>query len=51
VKAVLPQEVELTGKIFPEDQTPKFTFDSQSREIVWDVGDLGQGVGTLLSTP
>jgi len=51
VKAILPQEVELTGKIFPEDQTQKFTFDSQSREIVWDIGDLGPGVGTLISSP
>ena len=39
-KAILPEKVELTGEIFPEDQKEKFAFDSVSREIVWDVGDL-----------
>lgn len=41
VRAVLPQSVILTGKIFPESETSKFSFDSQSREIVWSLGDLG----------
>lgn len=45
VKAVLPQNVELTGEIFPEQEISKFTFDSQSREIVWSVGDLQKGTG------
>jgi hypothetical protein len=46
VKAILPSYCELTGLIFPEEQSSKFTFDSQSREIVWSVGDLkpSQGV-------
>ncbi|MCX6760550.1 MAG: hypothetical protein NTZ84_00355 [Candidatus Nealsonbacteria bacterium] len=46
VKAVLPAYCALTGLIFPEEQSSKFTFDSQSREIVWSVGDLkaSQGV-------
>jgi hypothetical protein len=45
VKAVLPQGAELTGKIFPEDQISKFSFDSKSREIVWLVGDAPSGTG------
>lgn len=45
VKATLPNEVALTGKIFPEDAASKFAFDSQSREIVWSVGDLARGSG------
>jgi len=45
VKAVLPLGVELTGKIFPEEEAPKFAFDPQSREIVWSVGDLERGSG------
>jgi len=45
VKAVLPLGVELTGKIFPEKEALKFAFDSQSREIVWSVGDLERGSG------
>jgi hypothetical protein len=40
VKAVLPANVSLTGKIFPSEQADKLTFDLQSREIVWNVGDL-----------
>lgn len=45
VKAVLPVEVMLSGKIFPEDQSSKFSFDSESREIIWLVGDLARGAG------
>ena len=46
VKATLPKNIELTGQIFPETAAEKFAFDSQSREIVWEVGDLkvSQGV-------
>jgi hypothetical protein len=40
VKAVLPANVSLTGKIFPSEQADKLTFDLQSREIVWNIGDL-----------
>jgi hypothetical protein len=47
VKAILPQNVKLTGKIFPEEETEKFTFDSQSREIVWNIGDLKVAQGVL----
>jgi hypothetical protein len=45
VKAVLPSYVSLTGKIFPEEAASSFTFDSQSREIVWDVGDMKMSQG------
>ncbi|MBU0476610.1 DUF11 domain-containing protein [Patescibacteria group bacterium] len=51
IKAVLPQQVSLTGRIFPEDQSSKFAFDSISREIVWEVGDLTAGQGVLSSSP
>jgi len=47
IKAVLPEGVELTGKIFPEEESLKFAFDSQSREIVWSVGDLERGAGVF----
>ncbi len=47
VRAKLPLWVQLTGKIFPEEQIPKFAFDSNSREIVWSVGDLERGSGVL----
>ncbi|MFC1789509.1 hypothetical protein ACFLYY_00855 [Patescibacteria group bacterium] len=49
VKAILPQNVQLTGKIFPEGS--RLTFDSQSKEIVWEVGDLQTGQGVLSPAP
>ena len=45
VKAVLPQNIELTGSIFPQEEFSNFSFDSQSREIVWSVGNLERGIG------
>jgi hypothetical protein len=45
VKAVLPQGVELTGEIFPEEKISDFSFDSESREVVWAVGDVEREVG------
>ena|SRR3989344_1793601 len=45
VKATLPPWVRLTGEIFPKEA--KFTFDSQSREIIWEIGDLAAGKGVF----
>jgi len=47
VRAILPPGVKITGNIFPEEQKQKFTFDSQSREILWDLGNLEVGTGIL----
>ena len=47
VKAVLPENVRLTGKISPEEESSSFAFDSQSREIVWQVDDLEIGAGVF----
>lgn len=51
VRTVLPQNVQLTGKISPEQEKSKFAFDSQSREIIWMVGDMGAGTGILNEAP
>ena len=51
VKTVLPQNVQLTGKISPEQEKSKFAFDSQSREIIWMVGDMEAGTGILNEAP
>jgi len=54
VKAVLPSNVRLTGKIFPEEESSNFAFDSQSREIVWMVRDdqaMEAGTGILSPAP
>ena len=53
VKAMLPLGVELTGKIFPESEASKFSFDSVSREIIWNIGngqlfEAGAGVIGLI---
>lgn len=45
VRATIPQEVSMTGRIFPENAP--LTLDSASREIVWRVGDVGAGTGTF----
>jgi hypothetical protein len=42
----LGQNVSLTGLIFPEDA--RLTFDSNSREVVWQIGDLEAGYGVLV---
>jgi len=51
VKARLGRNVKLTGEIFPTDETSKFTFDSESREIIWEIGDLKVGSGVLNTPP
>jgi hypothetical protein len=45
VKAVLPENVSLTGKLMPQNELSKFSFDSASKEIVWSVGDILAGTG------
>lgn len=50
VRAVLPLGLELAGKIFPENEATKFSFDSQSREIIWSVGGLEKGSGVFTPT-
>jgi len=54
VTAKLPQNVRLTGKIFPAAETQNFSFDSQSREIVWKVHDgqdMPAGDGVIGQAP
>jgi len=51
VKATLPKQAQLTGKIFPEEAADKFAFDSSSREIVWEIGDMGIGQGVITPAP
>jgi hypothetical protein len=50
IRATLPDWMKLTGEIMPKDS--KFSFDSASKEIVWDLGDLaaGSGVSTIAPT-
>jgi hypothetical protein len=47
VRSSLPDNVRPTGKIFPEDM--KFTFDSESREVMWTIDELPayQGISDM----
>ena len=49
VKAILPSSVNLTGEISPKES--RLTFDQNSREIIWEVGDLTANAGILNSAP
>jgi hypothetical protein len=49
MKALFSEGVELTGKIFPE--TSILTFDSSSREIIWEIGELPAGTGLFQELP
>jgi len=49
VKATLGSNVRLTGEIFPEGA--RLTFDSGSREVVWDMENLDAGKGVSGSGP
>lgn len=50
IRAILPDWMRLTGEITPKDA--KFSFDSESKEIVWDIGDLtaGSGISSIAPT-
>jgi len=43
IKATLPSNVELTGQIAPQE----ISFDSQTRELIWNVSELAEGAGLL----
>lgn len=47
MKARLPFGVRLTGKVFPENA--KLTFDSESREVVWEIGKIEAGIAEAVA--
>ncbi len=49
VKAILPNQVSLTGITFPSSQASSLSFDNSSRQVVWSAGDLTAGGQTSLS--
>ncbi|MBI3631680.1 MAG: hypothetical protein HY219_02340 [Candidatus Staskawiczbacteria bacterium] len=54
VRAVLPQNVKLTGKVMPETESPNFSFDNNSREIVWNISGgatITAGTGVVSNAP
>lgn len=54
IRAALSQNVNLTGKISPENEFSNFSFDNNSREIVWNVSGgatITAGTGVLSNAP
>lgn len=54
IRAVLPQNVSLTGKVLPETEFLNFSFDNNSREIVWNVSNGAPiifGTGIVSNAP
>ncbi len=49
IKATLSPGVKLTGRISPENS--RLTFDLQSKEIIWELGDLKSGTGNITPAP
>jgi len=49
IKANLQKNINFTGKISPEEEVSKFSFDSDFREILWTVGDLNEQESKTLS--
>jgi hypothetical protein len=49
IRAILPDWMKLTGEITPKDA--KFSFDSASKEILWDLGDISAGSGVSSIAP
>ncbi len=43
IKMILPKNVSPSGLIFPEDA--KFTYDPESREVIWKIGDMPAKAG------
>jgi hypothetical protein len=49
MRATLGKGVTPTGQIFPDGS--RLTFDSVSREMVWEIGDMKEGDGILTQAP
>jgi hypothetical protein len=48
VRAILPDGINLTGKIYPEQEAAKFSaYELESKEIIWQIGDLSAGSGVI----
>lgn len=47
MKTQLPENVNFTGKVWSSDENVNLTYDSASREVVWDIGEIEAGSGIL----
>lgn len=46
VESGLPEWVQTTGEIFPEEESSKFSYDSSTGEITWEVEELNPSATT-----
>ena len=49
VLVVLPKNVQYLSKVFPDDQAGRIAFDSQTGQLLWDIGNLKTGQGVITS--
>jgi len=49
VRATLPSEVSLVDDFYPKDAS--FTFDQETKEVLWIIGDLERGTGVTSDPP
>lgn len=49
LRGILPRYVDLTGQISPSDSN--LVFDQESRELIWNIGDMEIGGGVLSKGP
>ena len=47
VVSTLPQGVEFAGKIFPEEEGSRFSYNQDTRQFTWNLGDLKAGQGAV----
>lgn len=47
VSSSLPTGVRFTGKVYPENEKEKLTFNERTNQIVWDLGTINNGIGIL----
>lgn len=51
LSTVLPSYVEWSGLVSPSTQRTNISFNQQTRELLWDIGDIRSGVGVGGSNP
>ena len=49
IRATLPRGVRLSGEVYPKDST--ILYDTNSREVIWDIGDIVSGAGIIEEAP
>ena len=51
LSTILPSYVQWSGSVSPSTQRSNVSFNPQTRELVWDIGDIREGVGVSGNNP